>query len=135
MRMRLVMVFAAFAALALPVALSAQATLAAADAAVFLGAWTIGIDTPQGTVSLELSIKDEAGKVAASVTAPPLMPDAQPITDISKEDASLALKYTLDLQGMLVPTKILLVPDGDKWKATLLIADGQFSVDATATKK
>ena len=45
------------------------------------------------------------------------------------------LNYTLDVQGMSVPTVITLVPVGDKWKASFDFADGQFQVDGTADKK
>lgn len=113
----------------------AQTALAASEVTAFLGAWTIGIETPQGAMSLELTIKDDAGKAAATISAPPMMPDAQAITDISKEDQSLVLKYTLEAQGRQIPAKILLTPDGDKWKASFDVADGQFTMDATATKK
>ena len=45
------------------------------------------------------------------------------------------LKFSLDVQGQSIPGKIALVPDGDKWKASIDFADGQFTVDGTATKK
>ncbi len=48
---------------------------------------------------------------------------------------NLVLNYTLDVQGMSVPTVITLVPVGDKWKASFDFADGQFQVDGTADKK
>ena len=47
--------------LVLPRLASAQSALAAADAAPFMGGWTLGLDTPQGSVSMDLTIKDEAG--------------------------------------------------------------------------
>ena len=120
--------------LVLPRLASAQA-LAAADAAGFMGGWTLGLDTPQGSVSMDLTIKDEAGKVAGSISAEPMMPGVTQITDITKDGTKLVLKYMLDFQGMSIPTVITLIPDGDKWKANFDFASGQFQVDGTAVKK
>ena len=63
------------------------------------------------------------------------MPNAQEITDISKDGGKLLLKYMLEVQGMQIPAIIALIPDGDKWKANFDFAGGQFVVDGTATKK
>jgi hypothetical protein len=100
-------------ALALPRVASAQAALTAADAAAFMGGWTLGLDTPQGAMSMELTIKDDAGKVAASITAEPMIPGVTAITDISKDGSKLVLKYMLEVQGMSIPTQITLIPEGD----------------------
>ena len=121
--------------LMLPRLASAQSALAAADAAPFMGGWTLGLDTPQGSVSMDLTIKDEAGKVAGSISAEPMMPGVTQITDITRDGAKLVLKYMLDFQGMSIPTVITLIPDGDKWKANFDFASGQFQVDGTAVKK
>jgi hypothetical protein len=129
MVMVLALVLLAFARAA-----SAQA-LAAADAAAFMGGWTLGLDTPQGAMSMELTVKDEAGKAAGSISAEPMMPGVTKITDVTKDGNNLVLKYMLDFQGMSIPTAITLIPDGDKWKAHFDFADGQFQVDGTAVKK
>ena len=113
----------------------AAQSLAAADAAAFLGAWELGLDTPQGAMTMELTIKDNAGKVVGSISAPPVMPNSQEITDISKDGTKLLLKYVLEVQGMQIPAVIALIPDGDKWKANFDFAGGQFVIDGTATKK
>ena len=120
--------------LALPRMAGAQ-TLAVADAAAFMGGWTLGLDTPQGALSMELTIKDAAGMVAGSITAEPMIPGSTAITDITKDGNKLVLKYMLEVQGMSIPTVITLIPDGDKWKANFDFASGQFQVDGTAVKK
>ena len=132
---RRALMVAVLVALAIPASAFAQAGLAAADAAAFLGAWTLGLDTPQGPLSMELTIKDEGGKVGASITAEPMVPGTAKITDISKAGTNLVLKYMLEVQGMQIPTVITLTPDGDKWKANFDFASGQFQVDGTAVKK
>ena len=115
---------------------AAQAPLTAADAAAFLGAWTLGLDTPQGHMDMELTIKDEAGKVTGAITAAPLIPDVMTIDVIAKDGANLVLRYVLSVQGMTIPAAISLMPDGaDKWKASFEFADGQFVTEGTAAKK
>jgi hypothetical protein len=114
---------------------SAQSALATSDATAFLGAWALGLDTPQGAMTMALDVKDQGGKVAASISAEPIMPTPQPITDITKRGDTLVLGYMLDVQGQSIPATIVLAPDGDKWKATFDFMGGQFTVDGTAAKK
>jgi hypothetical protein len=125
----------AAAVLVLPLTSYAQATLAVADATAFIGTWELGLDTPQGPMSMNLVVKDDGGKVAAEISAPPMLPDVQKIPDVSKDGTGLLLKYVLEAQGMQIPAKILLSPVGDKWKASFDFMDGQFTVEGTATKK
>ena len=124
----------AAAVLLLQFAAAAQSSLAVADAAAFMGVWELGLDTPQGHMVMNLTLKDDAGKVAAVIEAPPMLPE-QKIPDVSKEGTGLMLKYMLEAQGMQIPAKILLSPVGDKWKASFDFMDGQFTVEGTATKK
>ncbi len=131
---RFVSMLATLALIALPLVSAAQSSLAAADAAGFLGVWAIALETPQGAMTFNLTLKDESGKVDGSLSAE-LLPEPRKITDISKDGKNLVLKFTLDVQGQSIPGKISLVPDGDKWKASIDFADGQFTVDGTATKK
>ena len=116
-----------------PATLAAQA-LTAADAKPFIGGWTVGIETPMGALSMDLTVKEQDGKVVGQISSP-LSPDAQAITDVTKSGASLVLKYMLDVQGMQIPAKITLTPAGEKMTGSMDFADGQFTVDATVTKK
>ena len=131
---RFVVIMAALVVLASPLKSAAQTSLAAADAAPFVGAWTLGLDTPQGAMTMNLTIKNDAGKVSGVIVAD-MMPDPQSITDIKKVGATLVLKYALDFQGQAIPAQITLVPDGANWKANFDFAEGQFQVDGTAAKK
>jgi len=116
-------------------AASAAAQASSADAAKFMGAWVLALDTPQGALTMNLTLKDDAGKVAGQLTSD-IAPDAQAIKDISKEGENLVLKYELDFQGQAIPAQITIAPDGaDKWKANFDFAGGQFVVDGTAVKK
>ena len=114
---------------------SAQSALAVADAGAFMGGWTLGLDTPQGALSMELILKDAGGKVDASISAEPMLPGVTKITDVTKDGTKLVLKYVLDVQGMSIPAVITLIPEGDKWKAHFDFADGQFQTEGTAAKK
>ena len=113
---------------------AAQSSLTAADGAAFLGTWLLGLETPQGAMTMTLILKDEAGKVTGSMSAD-LLPDPMKISEISKDGTKLVLKYSLDVQGQSIPAQTTLIPDGDKWKASFDFADGQFVVDGTAAKK
>ena len=84
---------------------------------------------------MELTIKDEGGKVAGTISAEPMVPGVAKITDITKAGTNLVLKYMLEVQGMSIPTVITLAPDGDKWKANFDFAEGQFQTAGTAAKK
>jgi hypothetical protein len=134
---RFVLALAVTAAVVLSVGLrtvSAQAAATSADAAKFIGAWTLGLDTPQGAMSMNLTLKDNAGSVAGSLTSD-IAPDAQAITDITKDGDKLVLRYSMDFQGQAIPAQITLVPAGDKYTASFDFAGGQFVMDGTAVKK
>jgi hypothetical protein len=118
-----------------PLRSAAQSPLSATDAAAFLGVWALGLETPQGALTMNLTLKDDGGKVAGSISAEPIMPEPQAITDIAKDGGNLVLRYSLDFQGQSIPAKISLVPEGEKWKVTFDFADGQFVMDGTASKK
>jgi len=131
---------AAAAAIVAVVALSspafAQSQLAAAEATAFIGDWELGLDTPQGSMTMALKVSDAAGKVAATLTADSgPVPGTTNIIDIARDTDKLVLKYELSFQGMAIPAMITLVPDGEKWKANFDFASGQFVVDGTAVKK
>ena len=115
---------------------SAQSALDVADAKSFMGGWTLGLDTPQGSMSMDLALTDAGGKVAAKLTAEDgPAPGTTEIKDITRDADKLVLRYMLNFQGMEIPSEITLVPVGDKWKAAFNFASGQFMVDGTAIKK
>jgi len=86
------------------------------NAAAFLGDWTLSTTGSNGTTAAALSIKVEAGKVTAEITA-----EAQgrvAITDIRKSGLTLILSYGFDYQGMAVPVVLTLAPAAEKITAT-----------------
>jgi hypothetical protein len=128
------MFLALVAALVILAPFAAQAQVAPADVAKFMGVWTLGLDTPQGAMSMDLTLKGEGGKVAGEITSP-MGPEKSAITDISKAGETLVLKYSLDMQGQAIPAKIIMTPAGEKMTVSFDFADGAFTMDGTATKK
>jgi hypothetical protein len=119
-----------------PIVAAAQASaLATADAAAFIGSWTLSFNSPQGAFEQTLDIKDADGKVAAVMTSP-IAPAPQEITDITKSGTDLVLKFAGDFQGQAFTAAITLTPDGEnKAKASFNVMDGMFVMDGTGTKK
>jgi uncharacterized protein (DUF2141 family) len=118
-----------------PATAQTPASLPAADAAKFMGAWALSFEGgPQGTFTINVSVKEDSGKAAAEVSSDF---DPMPINvkDISKAGDSLVLKYTAGPQGEYA-VKLTLTPDGDdKLKGSVEAGDGQFSMSGTGAKK
>ena len=108
--------------------------ITAADAAPFVGDWTLTLEGPNGPATFDLSIKVEQDKVVGEIKSAEL--PAQAITDITKADKSLFLRYSFDYQGNQVPTVVSLVPaEEGKTKAQIDFAGGAYVMAGTAAKK
>ena len=108
--------------------------ITAADAAPFVGNWTLTLEGPNGAATFDLSIKVEQDKVVGEIKSAEL--PAQAITDITKADKSLFLRYSFDYQGNQVPTVVSLVPaEEGKTKAQIDFAGGAYVMAGTAAKK
>lgn len=119
---------------AAPDAVQAAGQISAADAAPFVGNWTLTLEGPNGPATFDLSIKVEQDKVVGEIKSAEL--PAQPITDITKADKSLLLRYSFDYQGNQVPTVVSLVPaEEGKTKAQIDFAGGAYVMSGTAAKK
>lgn len=112
----------------------ARAQITAAEAGNFMGQWELNIDGPQGAFALTLKLADKEGRVEgelASDFAPP-----QTVTDVSKSDADLVLKYIGSFQGQSFDAKITLTPDGEKnVKVVFDVLSGQFIMNGTGVRK
>jgi hypothetical protein len=118
-----------------PIVAAAQSSLATAEAAAFLGTWTISLESPQGAFEQTLTLKDAAGKVAGQISNQ-MAPGAIDITDIAKSGTDLVLKFAGDFQGQAFTAKITLTPDGsDKAKVSFDVMDGAFVMEGTGVKK
>jgi hypothetical protein len=132
---RIVAGLATLALVVAPQIVAAQSALASADATVFLGGWTLTVESPQGPFEQSLELKDVGGKVAGQLTSA-ISPDPTAISDIAKDGDDLVLKFSGDFQGNAFTAKLTLTPQGtDKAKVTFDIMDGQFVMDGTGVKK
>jgi hypothetical protein len=113
-------------------AAGAQAT--AADAAPFVGEWTLNLQGPNGPAVFDLVIKAEADKVVGEIKSEQMPPT--PITDISKTDKGLVLKFSFDYQGNQVAAVVTMTPGTDgTTSAQIDFADGAYVVTGAAVKK
>jgi hypothetical protein len=117
---------------ALPAVAAAQ-SITAADAAPFLGAWTLVLETPQGSMPMTVSVKNTDGKITGEMGSDQLPTQAS--TSVSKDGASLVLKYSFDFQGQAIPAALTLTPAEGKMNFALDFADGQFMLSGEATKQ
>jgi hypothetical protein len=125
------------AAIALsPVLVRAQAApVSPADAAPFLGTWTITLQTPQGAFDQTLTLKNTNGKVLGDISSP-MQQGSQPIDEITKSGNDLVLKFQGDFQGTAFAAAITMTLDGtDKANCTFDVMNGQFVMQGTAVKK
>ena len=120
------------ATLLAPATARAQAT--AADAAPFLGDWTLALQGPNGPASFNLSVKVEDDKVVGEIGSDAL--PVQKITSISKTDKSLVLNYSFPWEGNAIDAVVSLVPGTDgKTAAQIDFAGGAYTMTGTATRK
>lgn len=117
-----------------PLVVSTQG-LSPAAAGSFMGTWSLMLDSPQGAFEQNLVLKDEGGKVVAEISSQ-MQPEAQKVTDVSRDKENLVLKFAGDFQGNPFDAVITLTPSGAD-KATVLfdINGGQFSMNGTGEKK
>src|SRR5688572_18196122 len=106
----------------------------AAEAAPFLGDWTLAMQGANGPASMTLSINADKGKVSAEITSDATAKQA--ISSISLVDKSLVLAYSFNYEGMPIDAIVYLTPDKEgKTAAQIDFAGGAYVMNGTATKK
>ena len=121
---------------AYPSATLAQSTgqSAAADAAPFVGDWTLALNGANGPANFTLNVKVDSDKLAGEIAGPEM--PATPITDMAVADKSLRLRFTFNYQGMAIETVLVLTPQADgKTAAQMDFAGGAYVATGIATKK
>jgi hypothetical protein len=112
--------------------LAGQVTVA--DAAPFIGDWTLALQGPNGPGAFALSLKVEKEKVTGEISNDQL--PKQPIRDMSIVDKSLVLGYSFTWEGNPVQAVVSLTPAPDgKMTAQIDFAGGAYIMSGTATKK
>jgi hypothetical protein len=115
-----------------PAAAAAPAAVTPADAKPFLGDWAIAGESQMGPFVVNLSIKEEAGKVAATISSEIQPPTA--VTDITKTANGLLLRYSFDYEGNAIPALLTVAMKADKLDALFSFADGAFEMGGVGTK-
>jgi hypothetical protein len=111
-----------------------QAPISTADAAPFLGEWTLALEGPNGPGTFTLMLKVENEKVLGEI-ANEMVP-AQAITNVSMANKSLRLTYTFPWEGSPIDAVVTLTPAEDgKTSAQIDFAGGAYTMSGTATKK
>lgn len=112
-----------------PAAATPPAGLTPAQAAPFMGDWSIATDSPMGTVGISVKAEGSALRVAAIHGGQPV-----PVTDVSLAGQNLVLRYMLPAQGTPISSAITLTPAGATRRASIAIMDGQYEISGVATK-
>jgi hypothetical protein len=106
----------------------------AADAAPFVGDWTLTLQGPDRSATFDLSVKVEGEKVLGEIASETL--PKQPITNVTIADKSLVLGYSFQWEGNPVATVVSLTPaDEGKTTAQIDFAGGAYVMTGTAAKK
>ena len=116
-----------------PATAAAQSQLDVAQAQAFLGEWLVNMDTEFGPFSMNLDIIDQGGKVAATMGSPEMGGD-QAITDITRSEESLVLRFMGNAQGQSFDVAIALVPNGENLDVYFEVGQGQFSAQGVGTR-
>jgi hypothetical protein len=112
----------------------APGQVTAAEAAAFIGDWTLALQGPDGPGTFELSLVVEKEKVIGEISSEQLA--KQPISMITRTDKGLTLGYSFTWEGNPVDAVVSLTPAVDgKVKAEIDFAGGAYIMSGTATKK
>jgi type 1 glutamine amidotransferase len=103
-----------------------------AQAAPFIGDWTISATSQMGPSTVFLTVADAGGKVQAKVKSDTT--GEVTVTNVTHSGKSLVLKYSTDYQGMSIPTVATLTPAGAGLTASFSMMDGQFEMSGTGVK-
>jgi hypothetical protein len=124
--------------IASPSLVSAQSTPAhvpatAAEAAPFLGDWTLTLQGPDRAASFDLTVKVEGEKVVGEITA--AEQPKQFVPEAWMAEKTLRMRYSFDYQGNPIDGVISLTPAADKVDAQIDFANGAYLMNGTAAKK
>ena len=105
-----------------------------AQAAAFVGDWTLALVGDMGPANFDLTIKLDQNKVAGQISG--AEQPAVAISNITMAEKTMVLSYNLDYQGMAIDTVLSLTPGADgKVSARMEFASGAYVVTGAATKK
>jgi hypothetical protein len=117
-------------------AAQSAAQVTAADAAPFIGDWTLNLQGPDGNAAFDLTVKveKEKEKVVGEITGGTMA--TQSIADVTMASQSLVLRYSFNHEGTPVDTVVRLTPAPEgRMNAQIDFAGGAYIMSGTATKK
>jgi hypothetical protein len=115
-------------------AAASAAQVTAADAAPFIGEWTLDLQGPDGPGAFDLIVKMEKEKVTGEITGGTIA--TQPIASVTKADPSLVLSYSFTYENNPVDAAVRLTPAPEgKMNAQISFAGGAYIMSGTAIKK
>lgn len=128
----------ASAVVAAPAVVAAQTAPApvpatAAEAAPFLGDWTLTMQGPDRSASFDLTVKVEGEKVVGEISAAEMAKEFVPEAWMAEK--TLRMKYSFNYQGNPIDGVISLTPAADKVDAQIDFANGAYLMTGTAAKK
>ena len=109
--------------------------ISAADAAPFLGEWTLELQGPNGpgTFTLSIRVDKETEKVVGEIASEST--GKTPISTMSLADKNLVLNYSFTWEGNPVDAVVSLSPEKEgKSAAQIDFAGGAYVMTGTATK-
>ena len=92
---------------------SGAQTVTPADAQAFMGTWAIDVNTPGGPISVDLTVSEVDGAVAAEVGGGTSGSPLTAVSEITKNGSSLVMKYEANIQGAVTPITLTAEADGD----------------------
>src|SRR5688572_8188854 len=105
--------------------------VAPADAAPFVGDWTLTLQGPNGPGSFDLSVTVDKDKVVGAIANESV--PRQPSRSMSKNDKTLVLSYSFTWDGNPVETVVSMTPAADdKMEAKIDFANGAYVMTGTA---
>ena len=119
--------------MASPVVTGQASPLDSSEASAFMGTWVLTMETPRGANEQTVVIRDEGGKVAATLGGG--RGGQIDISDIARDGESLVLAFERNFQGNAIDIVLTLSLDGEVINATQDIAGGQFSMTGSGKRQ
>ena len=119
--------------MASPVVTGQASSLDSSEASAFMGTWVLTMETPRGANEQTVVIRDEGGKVAATLGGG--RGGQIDISDIARDGESLVLAFEREFQGNAIDVVLTLSLDGEVINATQDIAGGQFSMTGSGKRQ
>jgi hypothetical protein len=118
---------------AAPADLKTPATATPENAVAFLGDWTLSLEGPNGAAAMDVSLKNDGGKIAGELSSE--IQASQKFSEIIRQGTGLVMRYNFDYQGNAIDAEVSLTPAGGKMNAKASFAGGAFVMDGTAARK